>query len=118
MPDSLRDLAPGVNIKDLNTSVADYVTYREDSRAFADVTIWSGQPATVTEFAAPERVDGFSATFRLLPMLGVHPPKVSPMDPLTYSIVGVGILAAAAAASYLPARRVTRVDPSEALQAE
>jgi predicted permease len=65
--------APGVNIKDLNASVADYVTYREDSRTFADVAIWSGQPATVTEFADPERVDGISATFRLLPMLGVHP---------------------------------------------
>src|SRR3982751_1635149 len=27
--------APGVNIKDLGASVADYVTYREDSRTFA-----------------------------------------------------------------------------------
>ena len=65
--------APGVNIKDLNASIADYVTYREDSRTFADVGIWNGQSVTVTEFADPERVDGISLTFRLLPMLGVHP---------------------------------------------
>ncbi len=65
--------APGVNIKDLNASIADYVTYREESKTFADVAIWAGGSATVTEFADPERVDGISATFRLLPMLGVQP---------------------------------------------
>jgi putative ABC transport system permease protein len=31
--------APGGNIKDLNASVADYVTYREDSSTFADIAI-------------------------------------------------------------------------------
>jgi len=65
--------APGVNIKDLNASIADYITYREDSKTFADVAIWNGRSVTVTEFADPERVDGIAATFRLLPMLGVHP---------------------------------------------
>ena len=44
--------------------------------------------------------------------------EISPVDPLTYTVVGAGILAAAAVASYLPARRVTRVDPVEALRAE
>lgn len=65
--------APGVNIKDLNASLADYVTYREESKVFADVAIWTGGSATVTEFAEPERVDGISATFRFLPLLGVQP---------------------------------------------
>ncbi|HEX5086127.1 MAG TPA: ABC transporter permease [Blastocatellia bacterium] len=65
--------APGVNIKDLNASIADYVTYREDSSSFADVAIWNGRSVTVTEFTDPERVDGISLTFRLLPMLGVQP---------------------------------------------
>lgn len=65
--------APGVNIRDLNASIADYVTYREDSRTFADVALWRGQSSIVTEFSNPERVDGMLATFRLLPMLGVQP---------------------------------------------
>jgi putative ABC transport system permease protein len=65
--------APGVNIKDLNASIADYLTYREDSSAFADIALWNGRSATVTEFADPERVDGIGLTFRLLPTLGVKP---------------------------------------------
>jgi putative ABC transport system permease protein len=44
--------------------------------------------------------------------------EISPVDPLTYSAVAIGLLAAAALASYLPARQVTRVDPMEALRAE
>ena len=65
--------APGVNIKDLNACLADYITYREHSMTFADVAIWNGRSLTVTEFADPERVNGIMMTFRLLPMLGVHP---------------------------------------------
>ena len=44
--------------------------------------------------------------------------EVKPIDPLTYAVVVVGLLAAAALASYLPARRITRIDPVEALRAE
>ena len=44
--------------------------------------------------------------------------EVEPIDPLTYAVVVVGSLAAAAVASYLPARRVTRIHPVEALRAE
>ena len=47
-PDRLVGLwqtAPGVNIKDLNASIADYVTYREESRTLADVAIWNGTAA-------------------------------------------------------------------------
>ena len=65
--------APGVDIKDLNASIADYVTYREESRTLADVAIWNGTSVNVTGVAEPERVDGLTATFRLLPMLGVKP---------------------------------------------
>jgi predicted permease len=44
--------------------------------------------------------------------------EIDPIDPLTYGVVVVGLLAAAAAASYVPARRVTRINPVEALRAE
>jgi predicted permease len=43
---------------------------------------------------------------------------VSPLDPLTYAAVSAGVLAAAAAASYLPARRASLLNPVEALKAE
>ena len=75
-PDRLVGLwqtAPGVNIADLSASIADYITYREESRTLADVAIWKSTALTVTGLAEPERVDGIRGTFRLLPMLGVQP---------------------------------------------
>jgi ABC-type antimicrobial peptide transport system permease subunit len=44
--------------------------------------------------------------------------SVSPVDPITYVSVAAGLVAVAAAASYLPAYRASTVNPVEALRTD
>jgi ABC-type lipoprotein release transport system permease subunit len=43
---------------------------------------------------------------------------ISPLDPVTFAAVPIVLVAAAALASYLPARRTAAIDPVDALRAE
>ena len=43
---------------------------------------------------------------------------VGPMDPMTYAAVSTALAAVALLATYLPARRASRVDPVVALRAQ
>ena len=61
---------------------------------------------------------GSAAAAGLSRLMGSILFAVSPVDPLTYGVVAAGLLGATAVASYVPARRVARVDPVEALRAE
>jgi ABC-type antimicrobial peptide transport system permease subunit len=44
--------------------------------------------------------------------------EVSTVDPLTYALVSLALIAATVLASYVPALRATTVDPIEALRVE
>ena len=63
-------------------------------------------------------VCGFAVAVMLSRALASLLFKVSPLDPITYATVGVGLLATAMLASYLPSRRASRVNPIDALKAE
>jgi ABC-type lipoprotein release transport system permease subunit len=43
---------------------------------------------------------------------------VSPLDPFTYAAVAAGLAGVAALASWAPARRATRFEPTEVLRSE
>jgi putative ABC transport system permease protein len=61
---------------------------------------------------------GLAAALALAPLMKSLLFSVSPSDPLTYAAMSVSLILAAALASYLPARKATKVDPVEALRAE
>ena len=63
-------------------------------------------------------VVGLGAAAALMRLMRTLLFGVSPLDPITFTAVPVVLVAAAALASYLPARRTARVDPVEALRAE
>jgi predicted permease len=61
---------------------------------------------------------GLTAAFALSRLMSSLLFEVSPADPITYISVSAGLILAAMLASYLPARKATKVDPVEALRAE
>jgi ABC-type antimicrobial peptide transport system permease subunit len=61
-----------------------------------------------------ELAAGLAVTY-LMQSLLFH---LSPVDPLTYGAVFVGLILATLLASWFPARRAARVDPTDTLRAE
>ena len=61
---------------------------------------------------------GFAAALALTRFMSSLLFGVSTVDPLTFAIVPAVLLAVALVASYIPARRASRVDPMQALRAE
>ena len=61
---------------------------------------------------------GLAAAFAVMRLMSSLLFHVSPVDPLTYGAVTVGLVLAALWASYLPSRRAASVNPVEALRAE
>ena len=63
-------------------------------------------------------VFGLGTAYALMRLLSSLLFKVTPVDPVTYVVATLGLIATAALASYLPSRRVAAVDPIEALRVE
>ncbi|MFN7993294.1 MAG: ABC transporter permease [Bryobacteraceae bacterium] len=61
---------------------------------------------------------GMGAAALLTPLMKSLLYGVAPMDPMTFAAVPVTLLLATLAASYLPARRVSAVDPVKCMKAE
>ena len=61
---------------------------------------------------------GMAAAFAMTRLMSALLFEVSPLDPLTYAMVSLTLIAATTLASYVPAARATAVDPVHALRSE
>jgi len=65
--------APGINIKDLNLGLADYLIFREQNRTFQDIGLYMGYTVNITGAGEPEQASSLVVTDGLLPLLGATP---------------------------------------------
>jgi predicted permease len=63
-------------------------------------------------------VCGLAGAFAVMRLMSSLLFNVSPVDPITYAAVTVGVVATGCLACYLPSRRAATVDPVDALRAE
>jgi predicted permease len=57
----------------VNISYPDYVSWRDDSRSFAALGMWTWYALAFSGEGEPERVEGAAVTANLFPLLGVRP---------------------------------------------
>jgi len=68
--------APGIGLKELNQSPANYFTYRDENHSFEEIGLWAERSASVTGVGDPEQVrtllvtDGTLKALRIRPLLG------------------------------------------------
>ena len=72
-----------------------------------------GKSAALTGLGVAIGIGLAAATTRLLATLLF---QVSPVDPLTFAVVGALVTAVGIGAAYLPARRAARLDPVEVIR--
>ena len=65
--------APGINIRDLNLGLADYLIFREQNRSFQDIGLYMGYTVNITGAGEPEQASSLLVTDGLLPVLGATP---------------------------------------------
>ena len=69
-----------------------------------------------TALAATGVVLGLGLAFALTRLMSALLYGVAPVDPVTFTLVGAGLMAVALVATWLPAQRASRVDPMVALR--
>ena len=83
------------------------------TRNVLSMVIGQGLKLTVVGLAV-----GLTGSFLLSRVMASLLFEISPTDPLTFAIVGIGLAAVALLACFVPARRATKVDPMVALRYE
>jgi putative ABC transport system permease protein len=68
--------------------------------------------------AAAGLVVGAAGAFLATPLMGGLLLDVSPRDPVIFVSIAAALIAATLGASWIPARRATRIDPMQALRYE
>ena len=71
----IRHPAPGIDLQDIQASSNMYLTYRQESRTFADVGLWQPLDATLTIGGEPQRVRALFVSDGTLQALGVQPTR-------------------------------------------
>ena len=104
--------APGINLPSAGAAPFLYFTYREQG------TNVSGCRAVEHRHGERHRARGLAAAFGIMRLMTSLLFEVNPVDPMTYAMVSLMLIVAAALASYVPAVRASTVDPLVALRAE